>query len=419
MHTILRFYLRCLARLILWIKKPTIIGITGTVGKTTVTASVVAYLTHAFSARDVQYSEYHYNGEFGFPLTIIGAKSPGKNIFGWLRVGLIALARLFKPYPKYLVGEYGIDHPGEMDFLVSIGAPSIVILTPIEANHIEQFGTIEAYRNEKLKITKYAHTIVAHESLKEYTHKDAYFYGTSAGSDIIANDIVIGLDGTKASVSVFGETSSVHIPAIGGFQIQNILPLFVLARIFDQNIDGVVQVVAGLHPESGRSRILPGIHGATIIDGTYNGGYTSIREGLISLKNMPATHDIYCFLGDMRELGTLTEELHTQLARDITALFADKKPYFFLVGPSMAQYVAPLLTEFTVQTSLSSRELGKRMKHLIETSTSPVLVYAKGSQNTIFLEEGLKYILPKEAHSHLCRNSPEWQAKKEAFFRSL
>jgi UDP-N-acetylmuramyl pentapeptide synthase len=46
---------------------------------------------------------------------------------------------MYKPYPKYLVLEYGIDHPGEMDFLLSIAEPDIVVISPIEPNHIEQF----------------------------------------------------------------------------------------------------------------------------------------------------------------------------------------------------------------------------------------------------------------------------------------
>jgi UDP-N-acetylmuramoyl-tripeptide--D-alanyl-D-alanine ligase len=61
---------------------------------------------------------------------------------------------MYKPYPKYLVLEYGIDHPGEMDFLLSIAEPDIVVISPIEPNHIEQFGSYESYRAEKLKILR-------------------------------------------------------------------------------------------------------------------------------------------------------------------------------------------------------------------------------------------------------------------------
>lgn len=68
------------------------------------------------------------------------------------------------PYPKYLVLEYGIDHPGEMDFLLSIAVPDIAIITEIIPNHIEQFGTLDAYRKEKLKITQSAKELIIHDS---------------------------------------------------------------------------------------------------------------------------------------------------------------------------------------------------------------------------------------------------------------
>lgn len=75
MHTIIRWYLRFLARGILFWKKPVIIGVTGTVGKTTITTVIAQYLRDEVGKDAVQFSPYHYNGEYGFPLTIIGART--------------------------------------------------------------------------------------------------------------------------------------------------------------------------------------------------------------------------------------------------------------------------------------------------------------------------------------------------------
>ncbi len=55
-----------------------------------------------------------------------------------------------------MVLEYGIDHPGEMDFMLSIAIPDVAIITEIAPNHIEQFGNFDLYKKEKLKIVSYA-----------------------------------------------------------------------------------------------------------------------------------------------------------------------------------------------------------------------------------------------------------------------
>ena len=72
-----------------------------------------------------------------------------------------------RPYPRYLILEYGIDHPGEMEYLISIVRPDIAVLSPVVPNHLEQFGTFERYRDAKLLLIESAkfHSI-AHESLK-------------------------------------------------------------------------------------------------------------------------------------------------------------------------------------------------------------------------------------------------------------
>ena len=92
------------------------------------------------------------------------------------------------------------------------------------------------------------------------------------------------------------------VPSIGSFQIENILPLYPLSTLL--NIDPVLISEYASHsaPESGRSSILPGIMSTTIIDGSYNGGYLSIREGIVSMRSFLHTHRIIFFLGDMREL---------------------------------------------------------------------------------------------------------------------
>lgn len=91
-------------------------------------------------------------------------------------VFFVSIIRLFRRYPDYLVLEYGIDHPGEMDFLLSIAVPDIAVLTQVEPNHLEQFESIDNYRNHKIKLIKSAKYAIIHESLRQYIQTDAIYY---------------------------------------------------------------------------------------------------------------------------------------------------------------------------------------------------------------------------------------------------
>lgn len=179
MHRILLFLLAFCARAIVTRHRPYVIGVTGSVGKTTLSTNIAAYLKSIYTEKAVQISPYHYNGEYGLPLTIIGAKTAGKNPFLWIRVFVQAIITYIRPYPRYLILEYGIDHPGEMEYLISIVRPHIAVLSPVAPNHLEQFGTFERYHQAKLLLIESAlDSAIAHESEKSYISREGvYFYG--------------------------------------------------------------------------------------------------------------------------------------------------------------------------------------------------------------------------------------------------
>ena len=71
MHKILLAFLAFLSRTLITRHKPYVIGVTGTVGKTTITTHIARYLSHIYGEQNVMISPYHYNGEYGLPLSII------------------------------------------------------------------------------------------------------------------------------------------------------------------------------------------------------------------------------------------------------------------------------------------------------------------------------------------------------------
>lgn len=424
MQTIILSLLAFFAKNIIAFHKPKVIGITGTVGKTTVTAHVHGYLTRALSNEKVGYSADHYNGEYGLPLTIIWAKTGWKNPFRWIWVFLVAISRFFRPFPRYIVLEYWIDHPGEMDFLLDIAVPDIAILTEVTPNHIEQFGTFDLYKKEKLKITRASGELIIHDSLRNSVEREAFYYGTWGMSEIDVSHVRIEHTGTIAQVHFHGRDYPISVRAFGAFHIVNILPLYAIAEIWGLSIDEIATYASLMHSEPGRSNILEWIEGSTIIDGSYNGWYLALHAGISSMRSFESTYNLIFLLGDMRELWKETESMHKKLTEEIIDMLPHKAHNitFFLVWPYMKEYVLPMLSQyFEVRWYLSSRIAWSDIRNMLsKKQTKPTMVFVKWSQNTIFLEEAIELLLARpEDMSRLCRQTPDWKRKKEEFFESL
>ncbi|GAB0174515.1 MAG: hypothetical protein HHAS10_03940 [Candidatus Altimarinota bacterium] len=421
MQTLLLTLLKFFSKLIIERHRPYIIGVTGTVGKTTQTTYITRFLREVYGEKNVGASRYHYNGEYGLPLTIIGSKTGGKNPIKWLGVFFQAILKLFRPYPRYLVLEYGIDHPGEMQYLLSIAKPHIAILTPVAPNHLEQFGSLEKYRDAKLLLPKHAKEIsIIHDSQAEFIEGEkVFYYGKKIGSAWHVHATKQALDALHIDVMIEGSKISLSLPVFGDYQAENILPLFAIGSHLHIDTSLIKEKSALFSPEPGRSSILRGQFNSTIIDGSYNGGFESIVKGLESLTPFTESHRIICFLGDMRELGAHTERMHTELAKIIESIFPKNKDIeFFVVGKEMNEFVIPILkNEFPIFGFLSSRKAGKKIAAILKKKEKPTLIYVKGSQNTIFLEEGVKeFLQDREDEKNLCRQSREWMEKKERFY---
>ena len=115
--------------------------------------------------------------------------------------------------------------------------------------------------------------------------------------------------------------------------------------------------------------------------------------------------------------------MHEQLADEILTFFPKGSDVsFFLVGPSMKEYVAPRIQNmFSTKPYLSSQKAGHEIQKILQKDKDrKTMIYVKGSQNTIFLEEGIKeFLASKSDISKMCRQSKEWMRKKNVFFESL
>ncbi|EKD43765.1 MAG: UDP-N-acetylmuramoylalanyl-D-glutamyl-2,6-diaminopimelate-D-alanyl-D-alanine ligase, partial [uncultured bacterium] len=200
LHSLLKFFSKRI------IKKyhPDVIGITGSIGKSSAKEAIAAVLEKKFNIRK---SQKNYNNEVGVPLTIIGVeKSPGRSILGWLEVFLKATNLLLIKninYPEILVLEMGADKPGDIPYLVDIAPCKIGVLTYISHAHTEAFKTIKKIAQEKrviishlqrdgFAVLNFDNELVMQNS--NTTKAEIATYGFKDGADFRATDVNIIVD---------------------------------------------------------------------------------------------------------------------------------------------------------------------------------------------------------------------------------
>ncbi len=241
-------------------------------------------------------SLHNYNGEYGVPFTILQTASPHSNPFQWAWVFVKGTILLFsKRYPKYLVLEYGIDHPGEMDMLLDIAEPDVGVMLAISRNHIANFSSYDEYVAEKLKMVHRCKAFIYNgddvkirrailDKPRDYT----YSFGRKSVEpvDFRATEIVSTLEGLSFEVESGDTKVPVKVPVVGGHQVYNILPVFVLANVLGKDVHEVTGIFEHLHPQKGRGSILHGVNETTILDGSYNGSHEAIEAGIEYLSEL-------------------------------------------------------------------------------------------------------------------------------------
>jgi UDP-N-acetylmuramoyl-tripeptide--D-alanyl-D-alanine ligase len=430
MKKILSFILNILARGVRWRYRPKIIGITGSIGKTTTKEAVFAVLSSRFRVRR---SLKNYNNELGVPISIIGCDSPGKSLMGWFKVFGIALrliARKDPDYPEMLILEMGVDRPGDMKYLTDLARPEVGIVTAITSSHLQYFGSIAKIKKEKLTLIENLPTsglaVLNYDS--ELARQGVALsrcpvttYGRAEGADIAIQEIHfnflqdfssasknLGLNfklnhkGSIVPVSLFGAMSypvayaCAAAAAVGLYYGLNLVEIALALRVFK------------LPP--GRMNPLPGLNGSSLIDDTYNASPESILSALEILAqiSVKAPARKIALLGDMLELGEYHDEGHTQVGE---AVVASGATLFLAVGEGMK--IAASAARAVGQENIEIKEFqtGLEAADYLKSLLKPGdVVLVKASQG-MRLEKAVKMLMakPEEAGELLVRQGSDWK----------
>jgi len=323
---------------------PLVIGITGSVGKTSAKEAIFAVLASKMSVRK---SPGNYNTEFGLSATVLGIKAPGASPLRWLRVllraGNLLLAR-DAAYPKVLVLEMAADRPGDIEFLVGIAPPKIGVLTAIGPAHLERFGTIERVATEKGKLLAALSAegtailnadderVVASAAK---TKARVLTFGFREDAEVRAADVSVSLvqnddgqigAGMTAKVAANGAVVPMRLDGVlGTSHVYAALAATAVGVSLGMNLVEVAEALRAYAPAPGRMRVISGIKYTIILDDTYNASPLSMRAALETLRSLPIAEENkrIAVLGDMLELGAETDKAHEEVGRLAAELGVD------------------------------------------------------------------------------------------------
>lgn len=150
-----QFYLKLLTRLTLWRHKPLVIAIAGTTGKTFTKEAILEELRKN-KFLDARGNPRSFNTEIGLPLAVLFLPSGYRSFFRWASILSVGTFSSFfsKKFPKVLVLEMGVDRKGDMDYLLSLVRPTIVILTTIDQSFPDNNTSLDDVEKEMRQLVK-------------------------------------------------------------------------------------------------------------------------------------------------------------------------------------------------------------------------------------------------------------------------
>lgn len=424
------WYLALLSRHFLNKKKPFIIGVTGSYGKTS-TKDAIAHLLSRSILRQAQddisqefpkkiyASKKSLNTEFGFALAVLDLSSGYSNPFRWFWVLIRATFRAILTTCQYeiMVLEYGADKPGDIEYLISIVKPDIGILTAVAPVHLEkgQFASVEAIFEEKKKLLTclekndlaiFPGDYPLFQNLKNEVKAKIKTFGKNPSNTIAVESITSTLDGITGMLRYRNASHLFHFPVLGKHHIFIFLVALLAGEIRDIPIEEGIECLKSFSLPPGRFSKIPGENGSILLDSSYNASPETTEAALKLLSELPAKRKI-AVLGSMNELGKESERHH----RNIGRLIPKMCHYVITVGKD-ARWISEEaskegMPKEMIEAYETAEEAGERLRSLAQEGD---IILFKGSQNQVRLEKAVKKVMmnPSMAPSMLPRQEREW-----------
>lgn len=280
-----------------------VIGITGSVGKTSTKEMIASVLSQEYNVHKTQ---GNFNNELGVPLTLLAMPEN----------------------TDVAVVEMGISDFGEMTRLSKMVRPTVCVLTNIGCCHLENLKNRDGVLKAKTEIFKYksndALIFVNGDDDKLSTIDNVTAtYGLNEKNDYCAVNIKnSGDNSVKCTLCLKDTQLDVTIPALGNYMVANALAAAAVAKAFNMSDENIVKGIESYTTVGSRANLIDtGI--IKIIDDCYNANPTSVKAALDTLSGIDGKGRKVAVLGDMKELGEKELELHAEIGRYVAECGSD------------------------------------------------------------------------------------------------
>ncbi len=287
--------LKDLARAVRLLWKGTVIGLTGSMGKTTTKEFTAKILEHALP---VYRSPGNYNNLYGLPLSLFG----------------------LGPNDSAGIFEMGMSERGEIAEMCRIALPDIGIITNVAPVHLEFFDSIEEIADAKAELADALPldgTLIYNRDIPLVRDIAARFagrktsFGYQKGADIRADQIEV-LNPEKTRFRLYFEDFEMvaTIPLAGAHYVLNTLPAVALGRLYGIEPEMISDALFHLEAPSMRGRVIRFREGFTVIDDSYNSNPEALKSMIDVLSRIPGFERRILIAGEMLELGPISGSAH-------------------------------------------------------------------------------------------------------------
>lgn len=420
-------------------KDPYIIGITGSMWKTTSRMIISQVLETLLPDTSIITSPKNFNSEIGLALSILDIRSFTPTVFGSMRALFQWFSALFSSStPAVMVLEYGIDGPGDMDELLGICVPHCALFTWLDMVHSEAFESPDEILVEKGKLLLAAKELVLYpwsalymKDLLNQIEVDVLSYGSvsweqqdigfeqyrmikDSGDRILSNFVLD--QGHEEIVSL--QSNLVWEISASYTSIGVELAMIVWKRL---GLAVAPQEYLEFELQPGRWSLFHGPYDSLIVDSSYNASPKSMAATIkqtITVRNelYPEYELLYC-IGDMNELGDFSVQAHETLA----GMLSQSAEHIFLTWTQTLHTVSELQKIWYSSSRFEHHDNAIHLwtalslyleKHL----DKKYMILAKASQWGQFMEESIACLLEPEQRDLLPRQSAVWKKKKSDYF---
>jgi UDP-N-acetylmuramoyl-tripeptide--D-alanyl-D-alanine ligase len=274
-----------------------VVGITGSNGKTTTRQMTAAVVSRQFKTLA---TAGNFNNQIGLPLTLLNLESDH----------------------QWAVLELGTNYPGEIARLAEICDPDIGVITNVGPAHLEGLGSIEGVAREKGSLVADMEppdraVLNADDprvsGLADQIKADITLYGFGSDAEIRASDVKQSESHSRFTLQLAGDAVPVRLNAPGRFMIANALAAAAVGHLLEIPPERIKAGLEAFEPVSGRMTIVHPDNGLHIIDDSYNANPESMKAALASLQQLSAGSRSIFVAGDMLELGAQASSLHREL----------------------------------------------------------------------------------------------------------